>query len=70
MSNTSQLETIKSQTLERLVEITAAPKPTYNVDGQSVSWSEYRESLQRTIDWCNQQLSTEEPFEIDSTAIT
>lgn len=69
-TDAEQIATIKSQTLAILAEITVSPKPSYNIDGQAVSWTEYRESLQRTIDWCNQQAISEEPFEIHTQAFT
>jgi hypothetical protein len=61
-----QIAVIKSQTLARIVEITAQPKPTYQLDGQTVSWGDYLSRLQATIDWCNQKLAAEQPFEYQS----
>jgi hypothetical protein len=65
-SDLQQIRTIKSQTLARMAEITAAPKPTYDIDGQNVAWAEYLKQLQKTVDWCNQTLAGEEPFEFRS----
>jgi len=70
MTDREQLETIRSQALERLVELRAAPKPSYQIDGQSVSWESYAESLERTVDWCNETLAADEPFEIHSQGYT
>ena len=64
------LQTIKSQTLALIAELTANPKPTYSLDGQTVSWSQYLATLQATVDWCERKLSGEEPFEIHSQGIT
>lgn len=61
-----QIATIKSQTLARMTEITAQPKPTYHLDGQTVAWSDYLAQLQRTIDWCNEILAGETPVEVRS----
>lgn len=58
-----QIATIKTQTLARIVEITAQPKPTYDVDGQKVAWESYLKQLQSTVTWCDAQLSGGEPFE-------
>ena len=69
-TDAEQIATIKTQTLARIVEITAAPKPSYSIDGQSVSWGDYLAQLQRTLDWCNVQLVAEEPFEIHSLGFT
>lgn len=65
-SDLQQIRTIKSQTLARMAEITAAPKPSYEIDGQNVAWAEYLKQLQKTVDWCNQVLASEEPFEFRS----
>lgn len=58
-----QIATIKSQTLARMVEITAQPKPSYEIDGQRVDWATYLKQLQATVAWCDAQLSAGEPFE-------
>jgi hypothetical protein len=65
-TDAQQIATIKSQTLARIVEITSQPNPTYQIDGQLVSWGDYLSQLQRTIDWCNEKLAGETPFEIRS----
>ena len=70
MTNLTQVQLIKTQTLARIVEITAEAKPTYMIDGQSVKWSEYLKQLLTTIEWCDSQLSAEEPFEIQVQAYT
>ena len=69
-SDLEQIRAIKSQTLARIAELTAQPKPTYYVDGQSVSWNEYLARLQATVDWCDRQLAGQEPIEIHSQGIT
>lgn len=45
MVDTTKLELAKSQILDRIVEITASPKPSYSIDGQSFSWNEYLKTL-------------------------
>ena len=65
-----QIVTVKSQTLARIAEITAEPKPTYQIDGQLVSWGNYLLQLQQTVDWCNRKLAAEAPFEIQSQGYT
>lgn len=62
-SDAEQVATIKTQTLARIVEITAAPKPSYSIDGQSVSWGTYLKQLQETVQWCDAQLNSESPYE-------
>lgn len=66
MSDTQQLETIRTNTLTQIEEIRADPKPTYWLDGQRVHWQEYVESLQATVDWCDQKIMETELFEIRS----
>ena len=69
-SDAEQIATIKTQTLARIAEITAQPKPNYDVDGQQIAWGDYLKQLQTTVDWCNQKLAGEEPFEFHSQAVT
>lgn len=66
----NQLRTIRSQTLAIIAEITKTPKPTYSLDGQSVSWETYLKQLQTTVSWCNAQLAASQPCEIRTQAGT
>ena len=70
MSDTTQIQSIRSQTLAQLDALRADPKPTYWLDGQRVHWQEYAESLQRTIDWCDRKLAEYAPFEVRSRGMT
>ena len=70
MTDTEQIQSIRSQTLTQLNSIRADPKPSYWIDGQRVLWQEYADSLQRTVDWCDQKLSEYQPFEVRSQGIT
>ncbi len=69
-TNKAQLETIKSQALQIIADITARPKPTYTIDEQSVSWSEYLMRLEKTVAWCDRMLAGEDPFEIQTRGTT
>ena len=69
-SDLEQLRTIRSQALAIIAEITASPKPSYALDGQSVSWGDYLAKLRSTVDWCERKLAGEEPFEIHSRGTT
>jgi len=40
-----------------IAEITANPKPSYNIDGQSVQWTDYLKQLRATVEWCDQQIA-------------
>jgi hypothetical protein len=61
-----QIETIRGLALTQLVELRANPKPTYKIDGQTVSWESYIRSLEATVDWCDTKLIGLDPFEIRS----
>ena len=54
-TDAERIAAIRRQTLDLIAEITAQPKPTYDIDGQKISWGEYLGQLQKTVQWCNQQ---------------
>lgn len=58
------LRTAYDQIIEKILEVTANPKPDYSVDGQSVSWSAYYSMLMRLRqDLREALLQAEGPFE-------
>jgi hypothetical protein len=61
---------IKSQTLALIQQITLQPKPSYTIDAQTVSWTDYLTQLQATVAWCDRQLDGETPTEIRSQGMT
>jgi hypothetical protein len=63
---TQQLETIRDQAIANLTAATAAPKPTYTIDGQRVDHAGYLTKMQALIDWCNERLGA--TVEIATTA--
>jgi hypothetical protein len=65
-----QIALIRTQTLTQLEQLRASPKPSYSIDGQNVSWTDYAASLQQTVDWCDRKLADYEPFELKSEATT
>jgi len=69
-AESQQVATIRSQTLSLLEQLRVDPKPSYSLDGQRVSWTEYAESLQRTVDWCDRKLAEYDPFECRSEGTT
>lgn len=69
-SGAEQIMSIRSLTLAQLEQLRADPKPTYSIDGQQVAWTDYVESLQQTIDWCDRKLAGYEPFEFRSEGAT
>ena len=70
MSNAEQIATIKANTLAQIEQVSAEKKPSYSEDGQTFRWQEYIEHLQRRVEWCNQQLAAEEPFEFPTQGYT
>ena len=69
-TNAAQIATIKRQTLALLAEITANPKPTYDIDGQKFSWGQYLKQLQDTVLWCDQQAAASAPVEVRTQGYT
>ena len=69
-SDAEQLATIKSQVLANLVTITAGPKPSYNIDGQQISWTEYHKMLTEQLKEINALLAAEAPAEVHSYGYT
>ena len=48
-TNAENIATIKANYLTELATESANPKTSYSIDGQSVSWNEYRASLLAAI---------------------
>ncbi|MBC8291475.1 MAG: hypothetical protein H8E37_14330 [Planctomycetes bacterium] len=69
-TNAEQLETIKANVLAILVDLTENPKPTYTIDGQKVAWAEYFKTLTDQLAVIDEQLTSEDPFEIIQQAIS
>lgn len=65
-TDAERIATIKSNALARLQELSESPKPSYTIDGQSVSWAEYYKMLMAQVDWARQQESAETPFEFQT----
>lgn len=69
-TETDQIALIRTQTLAQLEQLRTSPKPSYSIDGQNVSWTDYADSLQQTIDWCDRKLLDSDPFELKSEGTT
>lgn len=54
MAYQDNLIATRDQIAARLVEITAQPKPSYSVDGESYSWSEYFQALANQLKGLNE----------------
>ena len=48
------LEVARDNIAKLLADITASPKPSYSVDGQSVSWESYVSMLATNLEKINQ----------------
>jgi hypothetical protein len=70
MTDQEQLQNIRALCLQQMQDLRAEPHPTTNVDGNVTSWNDYYQSLQRTIDWCDEKLLALEPVELLSRAVT
>lgn len=63
MSQLQTLLTIRDNLLARIQEVTANPKPNYSIDGQTVQWQSYLDSLFAKLESVNGQINAAEPFE-------
>ena len=68
-SDLDQIAAIKSNTLAQMVDVSTERKPSYTENGQSFSWTQYLDHLQKRVEWCNQMLAAAQPFEIESRGI-
>lgn len=66
----AQLKTARGTLVTALVTATASPKPSYSVDGQSVSHDQYRDSLIRQIKELDELINlVEGPIEVISRGV-
>jgi hypothetical protein len=70
MTPLEQIATIKANTLAQIAQVSAERKPTYSEDGQTFHWQQYLEHLQQRVEWCNEQLAAEDPFEFPTQGYT
>ncbi|MEK6233813.1 MAG: hypothetical protein N2C14_03790 [Planctomycetales bacterium] len=70
MSDASDINAIKSQTLALIQQLHENPKPSYSIDGQSVQWEQMLAGLERTVDWCDRKLQEYQPFQEETQAYT
>jgi hypothetical protein len=65
------LETAKTNIAARIAEITASPKPSYAVDGKSVSWESYLATLVNQLEALDRAIIDEGgPYEATTQALT
>ena len=70
MTDTNHFRLIRSQTLNVITEITSQPQPAYTVDGRTFSWSAYMQRLLGIVNWCDEKIAADEPFEFRSQGTT
>lgn len=63
------IKELQTNYLNTLALESVAPKPTYNVDGQTVDWTAYRASLIKTIEGLNMLIQMFDPREFQTVAI-
>ena len=57
---------IRSQTLNVITEITSQPEPAYTIDGRTFSWNAYMQRLVGLVNWCDEKIAADEPYEFRS----
>lgn len=67
LSNLQMLQLQKRHIVERLAELTRSPKPSYDIDGQKFSWTEYQRFLTEQLRTLNGLIAEEDsPMEEES----
>lgn len=70
-SNLDLLKVQRRQVQELIVSIQANPKPTYDIDGQNIEWTEYLDMLYKQLSRLNELINFEEgPIEEESWGYT
>jgi len=68
-SNLENLQSAKASAIAKLAEIIANQKPSYQIDGQAVSWTDYYRMLTDQIEAINKLLIQEDPYFLLSQAM-
>jgi len=67
----ANLETARDNVTALLADLSAHPKPTYSLDGESYSWESYFSMLCGQLETLNKQIQVlGGPFEIKSSGLT
>lgn len=69
MDIAAELQTALESLTTAYVEACANPKPTYSIDGQSVSWTEYLKMLLDGMKATAELLGTFDPVELRSSIL-
>ena len=71
MTYLSDLEDARDNIATQLKDMTASPKPTYNIDGQMVDWDKHFSALNSQLQILNKSIQrSAEPFEVRSIGYT
>jgi hypothetical protein len=60
----TDLAQVKTNLTAALLTISASPKPSYNIDGQQISWTEYMQMLLDQIKAVDAKLAAVSPEEV------
>jgi hypothetical protein len=67
----TQLLRTRDNLLDRRLELLQKPKPTYDIDGQTVKWNEYLDLLNKSMAAIDEQIKEQEgPYELETTGYT
>lgn len=64
------LTTARDNIAAQLANMTANPKPTYNIDGQMVDWTAHFNALLTALKTLEADINSTDPFEIHSTGFS
>lgn len=65
--NLESLKEIRDNIIAVIGSVTQKPKPTYDIDGQKVSWGEYLDQLRKQLAHTLQLIiDLEGPYEVES----
>ncbi len=56
MSDSNRIQKLKLKTMAELADVKSAPKSSYIIAGNTMSWKSRAASLQDRIDWCDAQI--------------
>lgn len=69
MTYIESLTTARDNFATKLAEISADPKPSYSIDGQSVSYTDYYRFLSEQVKSLNEQIAAGQSFDIEQQVI-
>jgi len=63
MSWLTDLQDSRDQIASQIKDLTENPKPSYSIDGQSISWTQHFEALVERLKDINDAINAAEPYE-------